>query len=419
MKFSYKAFDKSGKSRSETIEAGTAAEASELLRRQGLFVSEIGPATEAAAAGAGRKVSRPMTGANSVRGGTKNLSSFLRQLAVLVKTGTPLVDAMQALEKQTRDEKWLSVISGVRGRVEEGQTLSEALAAYPRSFDMVSRSLVRAGESGGNLADMLTRLADLTRKQVRIKQQLIGAMVYPCVLIMVSIAVTLTMMLFVMPRFSGLFSSLDVPLPPTTKILMASSGFLLAYWWAILIGLAVVGFGVGAWLKTPTGRYALHGAMLNLPQIRKLVRGLGTARFARLMGVLLESRVPMLECLELTREASSNLHYAALLTRASEALQRGEPLSSAIGAGGIIDPSVCEAVRSGEKTGQVGPVLTSMADFIEEQNEVVIKSLTSLIEPLILISLGVIVGLMATSMFLPLFDLTASAGGNGGAEVSP
>jgi type IV pilus assembly protein PilC len=409
MKFSYRAFDKSGKSRSETIEAGTAAEASELLRRQGLFVSEIGPATEAAAAAAKRQP----VGASGVRGGTKNLSSFLRQTAVLVKTGTPLVDAIQALEKQTVDAKWLSVISGVRARVEEGQTLSEALSAYPRSFDMVSRSLVRAGESGGNLGDMLTRLAELKRKQLKIRQQLIGAMVYPCVLIVVSIAVTLTMMLFVMPRFSGLFKSLDVPLPPTTKFLMGASEFLISYWWAVLGGLVALVSAAIAWGRTPAGRFALHGVLLNLPQIKRLVRGLGTARFARLMGVLLESRVSMLECLELTREASPNLHYAALLTRASDALQRGEPLSSAIGAGGIIDASVCEAVKSGERTGQVGPVLSNMADFIEEQNEVVIKSMTSLIEPLILISLGLIVGLMATSMFLPLFDLTASAGGAG------
>ncbi len=415
MKFSYRAFDKAGKARSETIEAASAAEATEALRRQGFFVSEIGPASEAAAAGARRSpAGGAKSGASNIRGGTKHLSSFLRQLSVLVKTGTPLVDAMQALEKQTTDQRWLSVVMGVRGRVEEGQTLSEALAAYPRSFDSVSRSLVRAGESGGNLGDMLTRLAELKRKQLKIKQQLIGAMVYPCVLVMVSIGVTLTMMLFVMPRFSGLFKTLDVPLPPTTKFLMSASGFMLQYWWAVLVGAAIVVGSVWAWVRTPSGRFVLDGLVLKLPQAGRLVRGLGTARFARLMGVLLESRVPMLECLELTRDASPNLHYAALLTKASEALQRGEPLSSAIGTGGIINASVCEALKSGERTGQVGPVLSNMADFIEEQNEVVIKSVTSLIEPLILITLGVVVGVMATSMFLPLFDLTASAGGGGG-----
>lgn len=422
MKFTYRAFDKSGKSRQETIEANSASEATEALRRQGLFVAEISQASAAAAAagGASRNTAqRGRAGASNVRGGTKNLSSFLRQLSVLVKTGTPLVDAIQALEKQTVDAKWLSVIAGVRARVEEGQTLSEAMSAFPRSFDSVCRSLVRAGESGGNLGDMLTRLAELVRKQVRIKQQLLGAMVYPAVLICVSIAVTLTMMLFVMPRFSGLFTSLDVPLPPTTRMLMAGSGFLVKYWWAVLLGIGLVAVAVVAWTRTPGGRFAIHGLLLKLPHAGRLVRGLGTARFARLMGVLLESKVPMLESLELTRDASSNLHYAALLMRASESLQRGEPLSSAVSAGGIIDASVCEALKSGERTGQVGPVLSNMADFIEEQNEVVIKSLTSLVEPLILISLGLVVGLMATSMFMPLFDLTASAGGAGTGGGTP
>lgn len=418
MKFRYRAFDKAGKVKSEVIEAGTAAEVTEVLRRQGLFASEVKPESERAAGAA-----RPSGGGGGGGGGggarTRNLASFTRQLSVLVRTGTPLVDAMQALEKQTSDPKWLRVISGVREKVEEGQTLSEALSNYPKAFDSVCRSLVRAGESGGNLGDMLERLSELVRKQLKIRQQLIGAMVYPCVLIMVSIGVTLTMLLFVMPRFSGLFSSLDVPLPPTTKILMSSSAFLVKYWWGVLGGLIAVIVGFLWWVRTPGGMRTRDTVLLRAPQVGRLIRGLGTARFARLMGVLLQSKVPMLECLELTRQASPNIHYARLLANAQERLQQGEPLSAAIREGNIIDPSVCEAVRSGERTGQVGAVLSSMADFIEEQNEVVIKSLTSLVEPLILISLGVIVGLMATSMFLPLFDLTASAGGTGGAGGAP
>jgi type II secretory pathway component PulF len=153
--------------------------------------------------------------------------------------------------------------------------------------------------------------------------------------------------------------------------------------------------------------------LLRAPQIGKIMRSLATARIARLMGTLLECRVPMLECLELTRDASPNARYAELMSRAQESLAKGEPLSSALGAGSLVSPSVCEAVRNAERTGQVGPVLSSMADFLDEENEVVIKSLTSLLEPLILINLGLIVGFVAISMFLPLFDLTASAGGGG------
>jgi type II secretory pathway component PulF len=325
-----------------------------------------------------------------------------------------VVEALQALQEQARDPVWKSILADVRSRVEEGSTFSDALAAHPRHFDNVCRSLVRAGESGGKLDAMLERLAELTRKQHKIRQGLIGAMVYPCLLVVVSIAVLTIMLLFVMPRFTGLFKTLDFPLPPTTKALMGVSDFLLAYWWAALTVVLGGGFGFNTWRKTAGGRQTLHTLALRLPQIKSLVRSFSTARFARLMGLLLDSRVAMLEAVELTRQSTVNLHYVALLGRAHESLTRGESLSSAISAGGLIDPAVCQAVKNGERTGQIGPVLSSMADFLEDENEVLIKSVTSLVEPLILITLGLVVGLVAISMFLPLFDLTSMAGAGPG-----
>lgn len=412
MKFRYSAFDKAGRSRKDVIEAASSTEAAELLARQGLFVSEITEESDSAAAprggGAGFKLFKGPRG-----GRHKAVASFLKHLSVLVSTGTPVVDALEALERQSKDEVWHSVIADIRSRVEDGAPFSDALAAHPRYFDVVSRSLVRAGESGGKLDVMLLRLAELTRKQVRVRQTLIGAMVYPVLLIAVSVIVLAVMMCFVMPRFTGLFKTLDVPLPPTTKAMMAISEFMVAYWWGILLGMAIAIAGIVTWLKSPSGTRAIHGFLLHAPQLGRMCRGLATARFARLMGLLLESRVPMLECLELTRDASANVYYAELLGRAQDALTRGEALSSAITEGGLIEPSVCEAIRNGERTGQIGPVLTSMADFLDEENEIILKSLTGLVEPLILITLGVVVGLVATSMFMPLFDLTGMAGGGG------
>lgn len=418
MKFRYKAFDRAGKPREATVEAGSQADAAELLRREGLFVSEMRPATGVEGA-EGQGGGRSFIGGR-VRGGRlKTLSGFMRHLSVLVGTGTPVVDALQALEEQSRDPVWKSIVSDVRTRVEEGSPLSEALSAHPRHFDTICRSLVRAGESGGKLDLMLNRLAELTRKQHKIRQGLVGSMVYPCLLIGVSVVVLLVMMLFVMPRFSGLFKTLDMPLPPTTKALMGLSEFLVSYWYAVfgLAGAAVTGLVL--YLRTEGGVRATHTFLLRAPALGRLTRSLATARFARVMGLLLDSRVPMLEALELTRQATTNFHYIALLTRAQEVLTRGDSLSVAIGGGGLIDPAVCQAVRNGERSGQLGPVLSSMADFLDEENDVLIKSVTGLVEPLILITLGIIVGLVATSMFLPLFDLTsmagASTGGGGGA----
>lgn len=411
MRFSYTGFDKSGASMEGTIDAASAAEASESLRRDGVFVSGISPVSaEAAAPGSpGGRRRRPKGGR------VRNVAAFMRHLSVLVSTGTPVVDALAALEKQARDEVWRGIIADVRTRVEDGLPLSEALAGHPRFFDSVCRSLVRAGESGGDLQTMLVRLADLTRRQLKVRQTLIGALVYPCLLIVVAVVVLAVMMGFVMPRFSGLFETLGAPLPPTTKLLMAVSGVVVAYWWAILIVLAGGVAGAITWLRTQGGRRWLHTAVIRAPHVGRISRSIATARFARLMGLLLQSKVPMLECLDLTRQASSNVHYAELMTRAEEALTRGEPFSGAIASDGLIAPAVCEAVRNAERTGQVGEVLSSMADFLDEENEVVVKSLTGLLEPAILITLGLVVGFVAVSMFMPLFDLSATAGGAGGA----
>jgi type IV pilus assembly protein PilC len=409
VKFQYRAFDRSGKPRESVIDATTVNDASEILRRDGLFVAEIRPLGDAA--DAGPRGARPPRARRRLKGGRlKTLSGFMRHLSVLVTTGTPVVDALQALEDQSRDPAWKKVVSEVRSRVEEGAPLSEALASHPRHFDSICRSLVRAGESGGKLDVMLTRLAELTRKQHKIRQNLVGAMVYPCLLIGVSVIVLCTMLLFVMPRFTGLFKTLDMPLPPTTKVLMGASEFLVSYWWAVLAGLAAAAGGTAWWVRTGRGRAAMHDLLLRAPQVGRVVRSFATARFARLMGLLLDSKVPMLESLELTRQATAHLRYIALFERAQDSLTKGEPLSAAIAHGGLIDIAVCQAVKNGERSGQLGPVLSSMADFLDEENEVLIKSLTGLIEPVILISLGVIVGLVATSMFLPLFDLTAMAG---------
>ncbi|MFN0132179.1 MAG: type II secretion system F family protein [Phycisphaerales bacterium] len=405
MKLRYRAFDKLGAARTGTIEAPSVGEATESLRRDGLFVAEMTP-TEGERSGADGGPATSRAKAN-----LKNVASFLRQLSVLVSTGTPLVESIGALERQIPAGSWRGIVESVRRRVEEGAPLSEAMAAYPRAFDAVCRSLVRAGESSGKLDQMLTRLAELTKQQLRIRQQVIGAMVYPCLLVVVSFGVLGVMLLFVLPKFTGLFDTLKMELPPTTKFLMALSASLVE-WWYVYLGLivsAVVGGRV--WLGTSAGRESLDVALVRLPQVGRMTRGFATARIARLMGVLLESRVQLLDALELTKEACVNVQYARLIDHARDVVTRGEPLSSAIGRGGLINGSVVEAVRNAERAGRIGPVLTGLADFIDEENQTVLKAVTGLIEPLILLTLGVVVGLVATSMFLPLFDLTAMAGG--------
>jgi type II secretory pathway component PulF len=339
------------------------------------------------------------------------MAMFTRQLSVLVASGTPLVQALAALERQTKDALWREVVTAVRIRVEEGSTLSEAMADHPQAFDAVARSLISAGESGGSFDVMLDRLAVLSRKQLHVRSAILGAMIYPALLILVAVNVLGLMLLFVLPRFAGLFETLDVELPPMTLALMACSDFLRSYWWTLplVIGGAVV--GSRSWLRTEGGRRTVDGALLTLPAIGQIVRSFAVARIARVLGVLLAGKVPLLEALALARQTVSNCRYVELVARAEDAVTRGSSVSTVFAATDLVSPALCEAIRAGEQSGQMGPLLLNIADFLDEENEVVVKSLTSILEPVILIVLGVVVGLVALSMFLPLFDLTAAANG--------
>ncbi len=415
MKLSYVAFDTAGKSASGTIDAASVEAATQQLRKQGLFVSRIGEGTlatkEAAPQSAG------LTGL--LTGRSKVVAQFTRQLAVLVSTGTPVVEALAVLEKQVVGPAggWRAVLANLRERVEEGAQLSEAMGAHQAWFEPVSRSLVAAGESRGKLGDMLVRAADLLRQQQKVRSAVLGAMVYPALLICVAITTLVSMIGFVLPRFEGMFETLGAGLPPTTKLLMDVSRFGRTYWIGLLIGVLLSLVGAAVWLASPSGQRLTGIVLVRLPMVGRVARSLATARIARMLGVLLEGKVAMLEALALTRSGAGSVLYAALVGKAIDLVTRGEPASSAFADASLIHPSVCEAMRSGERTGQVGPVLSTVADFLDEDNETMVKSLTSIIEPVILIGMGLVVGGVAMSMFMPLFDLaggTAGPGGGGG-----
>jgi type II secretory pathway component PulF len=221
-------------------------------------------------------------------------------------------------------------------------------------------------------------------------------------------------MTFVLPRFAELFANLGAPLPPTTKMVMQASALLRGYWWAFILGAGGCVFGFRAWMRTPTGRRIVDTFLIKAPVLGKMVASFATARMARLLGIQIEAKVPLLDALRLTRMAARNVLYRELILSAEEAATQGQPVSAAFAASNLISPTITEALRSGEQSGQVAPLLISIADFLDEENDVVIRSLTSIIEPVILIVLGVLVGFVALSMFLPLFDLTAATGGGGG-----
>src|SRR3954451_13409304 len=387
-KYAYVAFDRAGNGLSGVLEALGETEARESLRGKGLFVTELSESADGAApavpgvAASGGRWKR--VGRGSV---LKNLITFTRQLNVLITSGTPLVQALWALERQAREPKWRAVVADVRKQVEEGAALSEAMRHHPADFDDVCRSLGLAGEAGGRLDSMLERLAKLVRSEAHVRNSVSGAMVYQCLLMVISGVVMIILLTFVLPRFAGLFEQLGSPLPPTTKVVMAASDLLRGYWWAVILAGGGAVFGVRTWLRTPGGRRAFDTFMVKAPVLGKMMRSFAVARIARLLGIQLESKVPLLAALRLTRQAAGNLLYQDLLTAAEDAATRGQSVSSAFAASELISPAVSEAMHSGEQTGQLATLLINIADFLDEENDVVVRSLTSIIEPLILVVL--------------------------------
>jgi len=404
VKFVYEGYDERGRPVRGSIEAESALDVGDLLAAKGLYVDTVKSADEE---------EEKSSGLGGLFGPSKGrlVAGFSRDLAVLVETGTPLVDAVGAIERQCQQASFRKVISDVRSTLEDGTPFSEALAVHPGYFDTVYRSLISAGESGGGLSPMLDRLAELTRRQLAIKQQLVGSMTYPAALLVISGGVLAAMFAFVLPRFAGLFETLQAPLPPSTEMMLVVSMVVRGYWWAILIGIVAAVAGSTMYFRSEQGKEASTAALLRVPVVGKLMRDFTLARIARVLGTLLQSSVPFLEALELTRLGVSNPAYMKLLQQAETSVTDGEPVSAPFGRSQLISPAFAEAMRSGEQSGRLGPVLSALATHLEEDNEVKLRAVCKIIEPSILSLLGVMVGIVAISLFLPLFDLTAMTQG--------
>lgn len=408
MKYTYVAFDSAGKRFEDIVDASGEMAARDTLSERGLFVVEmvVGDSIgKAAPKQAGRKQSK-----------WRCLAEFTRQMAILVSTGTPVVQALGAIERQVTDPRFVEVVGDIRCRVEEGSSLADAIGRHPKYFDAVACSLISAGEASGNLDTMLVRLAAVNRQQEVVRRAVTGALSYPLFLFTIAFAVMIGMLMFVVPRFAVLFDSLDTPLPPSTAVLMKLSDHMRASWWWEFPLVAVGLVGLIVWVFSKSGRRTLDAWSVRMPLFAPLFVSLSMARIARVLGVLIESRVPLLEALTLTQAAMTNCRFKELLVEVEETVTRGGTMSSVVAESDLVSPAFAEAVRSGEESGQVGPVLTKLADYLDEDNAVLVKSITQLLEPVVLIVLGVVVGTVAISMFLPLFDATSAVSPSGGAH---
>ncbi len=401
MKWRYVGYDTSGAPKRGVIEAATEEAARDKLRQGGVIVLEI-------CVDSGKQRTKRYKGPKGKLG---DISQFMRHMSVLIASGTPLSEGVEAMESQTRDEKFQKVLNRIRGEIESGTPLSEAMAAHPGYFDDVCRAMVAAGESSGKLGDMLERIASLMRQKLAMRRAIVGAMIYPAILIGIGFIVVLVMLIMVFPRFEEMFDSLETPIPPSTQMFLWLSTMLRQWWWALLVGIVPTIFALRFMLRQPAAVRAIERALFSAPKVGEIARSIASARLARMVSLLLESHLPLLDVLSLCSGSMRSPEYAALLNQARDAVEIGQPMSTVFEDTELVHGLVREGVRTGERTGRIGMMLGNVADFLEEENEATLKALSAIIEPLLLVTLGIVVGGIATSMFLPLFDLTASAGG--------
>jgi type II secretory pathway component PulF len=333
---------------------------------------------------------------------------FTRQMTMLLTSGSGLVPALSAIAPQMRAEKHRRMLEAIRNDLEEGLTLTDALNRYPRVFDASYCAVVAAGESSARLPQMFARLAVILGKRRAMKNKVIGSLIYPTLLIGLSIKIMAVMLFFVVPRFAEMFDTLGVAVPATTQALLHLAGALRSYWYLALLLVAGTIAGLVYLFRSPNGRQLVANMQTRIPLVRYLARRLIQGQTFRILGMLIEARVGLLEALELAGRVTRNDQFQALFTAMSDSVTRGESVSGAMDNGKLIGPSIVQAVRTGEQSGRLGEAITFAADVLDEENTELLATATKLIEPMVLIGMGLVVGIVAISLFMPLFDMTAA-----------
>jgi len=340
------------------------------------------------------------------RSGRFHLVLTTRQLATLVKAGMPLLRALRTVADQLDPGPLRSVFSSVASDVESGVKLSEALASHPAWFPIFYVNMVRAGEVGGLLDEILKRLAELLEKQARLRERVKSALLYPAFVMVAAIGILIVLMAFVVPTFLGMFTELGSALPLPTRILVSVCDAVRTGWLAVILGLCGLGALTKVVLKTPAGRLLVDRALLAAPVSGSLLERLLIARFARTFGTLISSGVPILSALETVRATVTNLVIDRALRDVEQSLKVGESLARPMELSGVFPPLVTRMVALGEETGQLDRMLMQVADSYEEEVDVQLAGLTQLLEPLLILMVGGVVGFIVIAMFLPLISLT-------------
>ncbi|MDE2251725.1 MAG: type II secretion system inner membrane protein GspF [Gammaproteobacteria bacterium] len=401
--FEYTALDAAGRSHKGVLEGDTARHVRALLRDKALL-----PVTVAEVAAQESRSQRAARGWSLRRRvSTAELSLLTRQLATLVRAALPLEEALLAVSQQTERARVQGILLGVRARVMEGHTLADGLADFPRVFPEIYRATVAAGEQSGHLDTVLERLADYTESREVLRQKVLGAMLYPIVLTMLSFAIVTALLAYVVPKVVQVFENSQTRLPLMTRVLVAVSDLIRHYGiWTLLL-LVLAGYLFRRWLREPDNLRRVHRWLLRVPLAGKLLRGFNTARFTRTLSILTASAVPVLDALRISGEVVTSLPMRDAVTAATARVREGAPIGRSLGQSRLFPPMTIHLISSGESSGQLEAMLERAALNQERELEGLVTALTGLLGPLLIVLMGLFVMGIVFAMLLPIFEMNS------------
>lgn len=360
----------------------------------------------------GREISLPKLGREKVK--HKDLALFTRQFSVMLDAGLPLVQCLEILGQQQDSKFFQKVIFQTRGDVEAGMTLADAMAKHPRVFESLYTNMIAAGETGGILDVILQRLSTYLEKMVKLKSDVKSALIYPIAVIVISIIVISIIMIVVIPAFKNIFEGLLGPgerLPFLTELVVSMSLFMANYWWLIALVVGIAVFAAKTWYKTEKGQRFIDGLTLKLPVLGPIMRKIAVARFSRTLSTLLSSGVPILESLDITARTAGNVIVSGAIHKVRSGIEQGQTFVEPLKASGVFPIMVSQMIGVGEQTGALDAMLSKIADFYEQEVDAAIANLLSLMEPAMILFLGVTIGTIVIAMYLPLFTLIGKLAG--------
>ncbi|MCD4749760.1 MAG: type II secretion system F family protein [Thermoanaerobaculales bacterium] len=397
--FEWKGRDRNGNTQTGVLVGDSKEAVIAALRRQQIMITTVKEK--------GKEIALPKFG-GGVK--SKDIAIFTRQFSVMIDAGLPLVQCLEILGQQQENKAFQKVLLQIRQDVESGSSLAEAMRKHPQAFDNLYVNMVGAGEAGGILDTILQRLAAYIEKAVKLNSQVRSALVYPAAVIGISVIVVYLILWKVIPVFASLFEGLGGQLPWLTRMVVNFSNFIGRFWWLIFLLVFAGIYALRQYYQTEQGRYQLDKLLLKTPVIGILLRKIAVARFCRTLGTLMSSGVPILDALDITARTSGNavIEQAILVVR--KEVEEGKTIADPLSRTGEFPPMVCQMIGVGEQTGAIDTMLSKIADFYEDEVDIAVAGMMSLIEPVIIAVLGVVIGIIVVAMYLPMFTLISQIG---------